>query len=75
MRKKIENIQNERMLGEILKKRRKELGLTQKDVAKYCRLSSNGLSQIELGHKSIRLGTLLRLSKMLGFTIQLEMEL
>ncbi|MCI5072578.1 helix-turn-helix domain-containing protein [bacterium] len=57
-----------------IKQRRKELGLTQKQVAKFCQLSFNGLSQIELGNQSIRLNTLIRLSEILGFTVNLEME-
>ncbi|MEZ4705337.1 MAG: helix-turn-helix domain-containing protein [Bdellovibrionota bacterium] len=68
------NIKDDQHLGHTIRDRRKTLQLTQKDVATYCQLSVNGLSQIELGNKSIRLGTLLKLSKMLGFEVCLSME-
>lgn len=67
-------INDEADLGNILKKRRKELGLTQKQLADYCNLSHNGISRIELGDKSVRLSTLLKLSKILGFKVTLQME-
>ena len=67
-------IDSDKTLAKVIKLRRKELGLTQKELAKYCKLSHNGLSQIEQGEKSIRLSTLLRLSKMLGFSVKLHME-
>lgn len=67
-------IYDEENLGQALKNRRKALGLTQKDVAKYGNISFNGLSQIELGLKSPRIATLIKLSKILGFKLVLQME-
>lgn len=35
-------------LAEVLKKRRKELKITQKELAAFCNLSHNGISRIEV---------------------------
>ena len=67
-------ITGEAQLGSLLKSRRQELKITQKQLAEFCDLSHNGISQIELGEKSARLSTLLKLGKMLGFKIVLELE-
>ena len=69
-----EIIKNETELGKVLKFRRNELQITQKQLADFCDLSHNGISQIEVGEKSLRLSTLLKLGKMLGFKVVLKME-
>ncbi|MCH9762799.1 MAG: helix-turn-helix domain-containing protein [Gammaproteobacteria bacterium] len=61
-------------LSEVLKARRHELKITQKSLADFCNLSHNGISRIELGQSDAQLSTLLKLSKILGFKIILEME-
>ncbi len=71
---KEESIKNEAELGKVLKNRRKALKITQKKLADYCDLSHNGISQIEIGEKSVRLSTLLKLGKILGFKLVLKME-
>ena len=71
---KDEIVNSETDLGKVLKKRRNELNITQKVLADYCDLSHNGISQIEMGEKSIRLSTLLKLGKVLGFKVTLVME-
>jgi transcriptional regulator with XRE-family HTH domain len=71
---KEEAIKSEGELGKVLKTRRKEIGITQKELADYCDLSHNGISQIEVGEKSVRLSTLLKLGKILGFKVVLKME-
>ncbi|NBX91650.1 MAG: XRE family transcriptional regulator [Proteobacteria bacterium] len=71
---KDETIKSEAELGKVLKGRRNELQITQKELADYCNLSHNGISQIEVGGKSIRLSTLLKLGKILGFKVVLKME-
>ncbi|MBI4404731.1 MAG: helix-turn-helix transcriptional regulator [Deltaproteobacteria bacterium] len=71
---KDEIIKSETELGKVLKNRRNELQITQKQLADFCDLSHNGISQIEMGEKSIRLSTLLKLGKMLGFKIVIKME-
>ncbi len=71
---KDEIIKSEAELGKVLKSRRNDLQITQKQLADFCDLSHNGISQIEMGEKSVRLSTLLKLGKMLGFKIVLKME-
>ena len=60
-------------LADTLKKRRKELGITQKQLADFCDLSHNGISRIEIGDSDVKLSTLLKMSKLLGFTLFLDM--
>lgn len=61
-------------LASALKSRRKELGITQKELAAFCNLSHNGISRIEVADSDVKLSTLLKISKLLGFRIILEME-
>ncbi|MBA2651657.1 MAG: helix-turn-helix transcriptional regulator [Tatlockia sp.] len=61
-------------LAEALKMRRHQLKITQKSLAAFCNLSHNGISRIELGQSDVQLSTILKLSKVLGFKISLEME-
>lgn len=68
------SIANEKDIAAALKSRRKELGITQKELAAFCDLSHNGISRIEVADSDVRLSTLLKMSKMLGFKIVLEME-
>lgn len=67
-------IKNEKDLAEALKERRKELGITQKDLARVCDLSHNGISRIEVADSDIKLSTLLKMGKFLGFKVVLEMD-
>lgn len=67
-------LSSEKQLAEIIKSRRKELQVTQKELAAFCNLSHNGISQIELGEKEIKLSTLLKMSKMLGLSVVIEIE-
>ncbi len=67
-------IEDEVNLAKALKDRRKELGVTQKDLAKLCNLSHNGISRIEVADSDIKLSTLLKLGKLLGFSVTLEMD-
>lgn len=67
-------ISNEKELAETLKGRRKELNITQKSLADFCNLSHNGISRIEMADSDIKLSSLLKMSKILGFKITLEME-
>lgn len=61
-------------LAEALKTRRNQLQITQKVLADFCDLSHNGISRIELGQSDVQLSTILKISKVLGFKIILEME-
>jgi predicted transcriptional regulator len=67
-------ITNEKELAVALKERRKELDITQKDLARVCDLSHNGISRIEVADSDIKLSTLLKMGKFLGFKIVLEMD-
>jgi predicted transcriptional regulator len=67
-------IQDEKDVAKALKERRKELEITQKDLARVCDLSHNGISRIEVADSDIKLSTLLKMGKFLGFKIILEMD-
>lgn len=69
-------IQNTKDLVEKIKKRRKELGISQVELAQLCDLSINGISKFEsnLGQREIKLSTLFKLSEVLGFKLCLEFE-
>ncbi|MFT6632385.1 MAG: transcriptional regulator with XRE-family HTH domain [Bacteriovoracaceae bacterium] len=70
---KIENVKD---LIEKIKYRRKELGLSQLEVAQLCNLSVNGISKFEsnAGEREVKLSTLFKLSQVLGFNLSLEFE-
>lgn len=71
--KKANKVQTLQGLIKILKKRRKELGVTQQQLAEYCNLSRNGIVQLEGGEKNdMKLSTLLKVSTMLGLNILIE---
>ncbi|KTD61655.1 helix-turn-helix domain-containing protein [Legionella spiritensis] len=61
-------------LAEVLKIKRHQLKITQKSLAAFCNLSHNGISRIELGQTDVQLSTILKMSKVLGFKVILEME-
>jgi predicted transcriptional regulator len=67
-------IENDNDLASVLKARRKELGVTQKTLASFCNLSHNGISRIEVADSDVKLSTLLKMSKILGFKIVIELE-
>ncbi len=67
-------IRNEVELARAIKERRKELEITQKDLARVCDLSHNGISRIEVADSDIKLSTLLKMGKFLGFKVVLEMD-
>lgn len=71
---KKEEIKSNQDLATTLKQRRHELHITQKSLADFCNLSHNGISRIELGESDVQLSTLLKMSKVLGFKVVLEME-
>jgi len=56
--------------------RRKELGLSQAEVAKLCNLSINGISKFESnpGDREVKLSTIIKLSQILGFKLSLDFE-
>jgi transcriptional regulator with XRE-family HTH domain len=68
------SILDEKSLAKALKLRRKELQITQKALADFCNLSHNGISRIELADSDIKLSSLIKMSKILGFKLILELE-
>lgn len=72
-KKTIHNIEG---LVTLLVERRKKLGISQADLAKLSDLSINGISKFESNHgeREVKVSTLLKLSKFLGFKIQLDLE-
>ena len=63
-------------LVEQITKRRKELGISQAQLAQLCDLSVNGISKFEsnAGEREVKLSTLFKLSEVLGFKLSLEFE-
>ena len=59
-----------------IKMRRKELGISQAQLAQLCDLSVNGISKFEsnAGEREVKLSTLFKLSEVLGFKLSLEFE-
>lgn len=69
-------ISNIKQLVLKLTQRRKELEISQAELAKLCNLSVNGISKFEsnAGEREVKLSTLFKLSQVLGFKINLEFE-
>ncbi|MCB0327402.1 MAG: helix-turn-helix transcriptional regulator [Bdellovibrionales bacterium] len=63
-------------LVQLLVLRRKELGISQSELAKLCDLSINGISKFESnkGEREIKISTLFKMSHFLGFTLSMEFE-
>ena len=61
-------------IGLQIQSRRKELGLTQTDLAMLCNLSLNGISNIEQGKTDVRWSTLEKIGEVLGFQVLLQWE-
>ncbi len=68
------NVETSIELGSLLRKRRKDLEITQMELAKFCNLSHTGIGRIEMAKNDVKFETLLKLSKMLGFKIKIELE-
>jgi len=73
MEKTIESIEE---LVTQLAHRRKELGISQAELANLSDLSVNGISKFESnkGEREVKLSTVFKLSQFLGFKIKLEFE-
>lgn len=67
-------IEGSEQLGAILRERRKDLKITQMELAKFSNLSHTGIGRIELAQNDVKFETLLKLSKILGFKIKIELE-
>ncbi len=58
--------------GEILKERRKELGLTQKELATLVGRERTYINRIEKGETDLQLSSLIRIAAALGLMLKLE---
>lgn len=54
-----------------LKKRRKTLGISQGELAKFCNLTVNGISKIELEKSDIKFSTFLKIASLLSIKISI----
>ena len=61
-------------LGEAIKKRRKELGLKQKDVADATGFSVSFISDLENGKPTAELGKSIHIINMLGMDLNVEVR-
>ena len=55
--------------GEAVRKRRKQLGYTQRELADYCGCSTVYLSRLENGKETAELGTAIRVLNTLGLDL------
>lgn len=65
-------ITSSKTLGQVLRKYRKERGLTQTDVGKKFNLTQKMVSNIESGSPGVQLGTLFKLMSALGLEMHLQ---
>ena len=65
---------NRKILGDIIKSRRKELNLTQVDLALISEISTKQLSNIEQGKVSTTIDMLSKICETLGLSIELKIK-
>ena len=70
------HIENTEALVKAIVARRKELKLSQSELAKLCNLSTNGISKFESspGSREVKLSTIFKISEVLGFKLHLGFE-
>lgn len=61
-----QRVKSTKDLGGLLRKKRKDQGLTQAQVAEYCGLSPRFVSEVERGKASAEIGKVLYLLETLG---------
>lgn len=61
-------------IGEAIKNRRKELGITQPDLAELAKVSINTLYKLERGQSNPSLDVLNKLAEVLGMELKLEVK-
>jgi y4mF family transcriptional regulator len=61
-------------LGETIKNRRKELGITQPHLAELAKVSTNTLYKLERGQGNPSLEVLKKLAEVLGMELRLEVK-
>lgn len=62
------------LIGEAIKNRRKELGITQPDLAELAKVSINTLYKLERGQSNPSLDVLNKLAEVLGMELKLEVK-
>lgn len=67
-------IKTAEQLSQILRERRKEMGLKQVEMANYTGLSNTGIGRIELGQNEVKIKTLLKMCKILGLKLKVEIN-
>ena len=70
----IEKISTTKRIGQIIKARRKELGLTQNTLALLSQVGINTIVSIERGSKSPSIDTLTKVANVLGFDVKLVIK-
>ncbi len=65
-------ISDAKMFGEALKKRRKELGYTQRYISEFTGFSISFISDLENGKSTAELGKAVYLANMLGLDISIN---
>ena len=63
-----------KVLGEVIKNRRKELGITQPHLAELAQISTNTLYKLERGQGNPSLDILNKLADILGMELKLEIK-
>lgn len=61
--------------GEILRDRRKELGMTQKDLAQKIGRERTYINRIEKGETDLQLSSFIRIAEALGIVLRLDVNL
>ncbi len=68
---KIESPEN---LGEMIRTRRRELGLSQADLAGLCGVGTRFVSELERGKPTARLGLALVVARNLGLVLEIRLR-
>lgn len=58
-----------RLIGQKIKEKRKKFGMTQEQLAERCEISVSYIAHIERGTKSLSLETAVRISNVLGISL------
>lgn len=61
-------------IGEIIRNRRKELGITQPHLAELAKVSTNTLCKLERGQGNPTLEVLIKIAEVLGMGLKLEVK-
>lgn len=61
--------------GEVLKDRRKEIGMTQNELAQRIGCKRTYINRVEKGETDLQLSSFLRIAKALGITLRLDVSI